>query len=301
MYAPTEQAPRPGPQKEPMPYSPINWQPHARGRRSGVLDRMSQDVCATQAEVDAAKKEDSTLDLYRDICPDRMPYYAEHVRRYITEHYGNDALFTKGLRIETAAEPSWEAAAYENADFGARHQDKRQGWRGPEWRNDGEARAKLNGGQKGRDGTGPRAPGKGAEERLDGRGGSTRGAWGHTPGMRVVWELGTCFPVVVIVGALLGWLLARAIRAIGLGFIDRVLGAVFGVARGVLIVVIGVLLAGLTTLPRQEWWQNAFLAPPLVAAALSLRPWLPRSMAERLDYTPGDAKPGRQSKPGVRV
>ncbi len=109
------------------------------------------------------------------------------------------------------------------------------------------------------------------------------------------------FTVVVIVGALLGWLLARAIRAIGLGFIDRVLGAVFGVARGVLIVVIGVLLAGLTTLPRQEWWQNAFLSPPLVTAALSLRPWLPRSMAERLDYAPGGAKPGRQAKPGARV
>ena len=108
------------------------------------------------------------------------------------------------------------------------------------------------------------------------------------------------FTVVVIVGALLGWLLARAIRAIGLGFIDRALGAVFGVARGVLIVVIGVLLAGLTTLPRQEWWQNAFLAPPLVTAALSLRPWLPQAMAERLDFTPGGAQ-GRPVKPGIRV
>ena len=49
-----------------------------------------------------------------------MPYYAEHVRRYITERYGNDALFSDGLSIETAAEPTWEAAAYENADFGAR-------------------------------------------------------------------------------------------------------------------------------------------------------------------------------------
>jgi len=109
------------------------------------------------------------------------------------------------------------------------------------------------------------------------------------------------FIVVLVVGALLGWVLSRAIRAIGLGFVDRLLGAVFGVARGVLIVVIAVLLAGLTALPRQEWWQNALLAPPLVIAALSLRPWLPQALAKRLDYGPGGAKPGRPAKTGVHV
>ena len=146
--------------KAPTAYSPIHAKPHAIERRNLVLDRMAQYGFATQAAVDAAKREDIVLDLYRDIFPDRMPYYAEHVRRYITDHYGNDALFSKGLRIETAAEPSWEAAAYENADFGARHQDKRQGWRGPEWRIDGEARAKLIERQKQLYGTGPLVMGK---------------------------------------------------------------------------------------------------------------------------------------------
>ncbi len=129
--------------KAPTAYSPIHNKEHALDRRNLVLDRMAQYGFASQADVDAAKREDITLDLYRDIFPDRMPYYAEHVRRYLTERYGSDALFEKGWRIETAAEPTWEAAAYENADFGARHQDKRQGWRGPEWRIDGDARAKF--------------------------------------------------------------------------------------------------------------------------------------------------------------
>ena len=146
--------------KAPTAYSPIHNKAHAIERRNLVLDRMAQYGFAKQADVDAAKKEDITLDLYRDIFPDRMPYYAEQVRRYITDRYGNDALFAKGWTIETAAEPTWEAAAYENADFGARHQDKRQGWRGPEWRVDGEARATVISRQKQLYGTAPLVPDK---------------------------------------------------------------------------------------------------------------------------------------------
>lgn len=121
------------------------------------------------------------------------------------------------------------------------------------------------------------------------------------PVTRYLVAFALIFIVVVLICALLGWVLSRLLRAIGLGFVDRLLGAVFGVARGVLIAVIAVLLAGLTTLPRQEWWQNALFAPPLVVAALSLRPWLPEALAQRLDYGPGGAKPGRPAKPGVQA
>jgi membrane protein required for colicin V production len=89
---------------------------------------------------------------------------------------------------------------------------------------------------------------------------------------------------VLIVGALIGLILSRAARAVGLGFLDRLLGAVFGLARGLLMVMLIVLICGVTTLPRNDWWQNAVLAQPLAVAALSLRPWLPKPWADRLDY-----------------
>ena len=122
-----------------------------------------------------------------------------------------------------------------------------------------------------------------------------------SPTSRYLAAFALIFVVVILIGGVLGWALSRAIRAIGLGFVDRLLGAVFGVARGVLIVVIVVLLAGLTTLPRQEWWQNALFAPPLVIAALSLRPWLPQALAQRLDYGPGGAKPVRPARAGTQA
>jgi membrane protein required for colicin V production len=98
---------------------------------------------------------------------------------------------------------------------------------------------------------------------------------------------------VVLVGALLGWLLARLVRAVGLGFVDRALGGVLGLARGLLIVVIGVLIAGLTTLPQQDWWRRAMFAPALVDAALSLRPWLPQAWAEQLAFPRSERKPAK--------
>ena len=146
--------------KAPTLYSPIHRQKLAIERRNTVLDKMASYGFATAEEVAAAKSEPIKLDLYRDVFPDRMPYYAEHVRRYVTEAYGADALAANGFKIETAAEPTWESSAYENTDFGARHQDKRQGWRGPEWRIDGAAREMFVQRQKKLYGTGPLVPGK---------------------------------------------------------------------------------------------------------------------------------------------
>lgn len=146
--------------KAPSAYSPIRSLKLATERRNVVLDKIAAYHLEPPMVVEAAKREPIRLNLYRDVFPDRMPYYAEHVRRYIGDRYGAGALGARGLRIETAAEPSWEAAAYENTDFGARHQDKREGWRGPEWRLDGGARELFLARQRELYGTEPPVPGR---------------------------------------------------------------------------------------------------------------------------------------------
>jgi len=90
---------------------------------------------------------------------------------------------------------------------------------------------------------------------------------------------------VMIVGAAASRMLAGVVRAIGLGFVDRMLGAAFGVARGLLAIVVFALIAGVTALPKRDWWQNSTLGQPLAQAALALRPYLPRAWAERLDFS----------------
>jgi len=118
--------------------------------------------------------------------------------------------------------------------------------------------------------------------------------FGETASTRYVVAFILIMLGVLIVGGLAGFVLSRLLRAAGLGFLDRLLGAILGLARGLLIVVFLVLLAGLTPLPTKDWWQNALLSPPLTVAALSLRPWLPKAWAERLHY---DGKEQQPAKP----
>jgi membrane protein required for colicin V production len=121
---------------------------------------------------------------------------------------------------------------------------------------------------------------------------------GESPAVRYVVAFAIILVVALIVGSLVGLLFSRLVEAVGLGFLDRSLGAIFGVARGILIAVLLVLFAGLTTLPKSDWWQNAASSPALVAAALSLRPWLPKAWGDRLDY---GAKERRPAKSVVRA
>jgi membrane protein required for colicin V production len=92
------------------------------------------------------------------------------------------------------------------------------------------------------------------------------------------------FAGVLMIGWIAGLALSSAVRATGLGPADRALGSVFGLVRGLIIVLVVVLLAGLTPLPRESFWRDAALSGPFETAALALRPYLPAGLAQRLKY-----------------
>jgi membrane protein required for colicin V production len=64
----------------------------------------------------------------------------------------------------------------------------------------------------------------------------------------------------MLVATLLGRLLSKTISAIGLGFLDRLGGAIFGLVRGALFVLV-LLLAMTAFLPTGTWMQTSLLAP----------------------------------------
>jgi membrane protein required for colicin V production len=113
-----------------------------------------------------------------------------------------------------------------------------------------------------------------------------------SPELRAAVAFVAVFVIVLVLAALLAALLARALKSAGLGGLDRSLGALFGLARALLLVLALVVLAALVGLPRQPSWRDSVSGPWLGAAGERLRPWLPPSLAERLRY---DGAPAQKS------
>ena len=79
--------------------------------------------------------------------------------------------------------------------------------------------------------------------------------------MRSIAAFAALFVGTLLVGAALGFLLGALINATGLSSTDRVLGMVFGFARGALIVTVVVGLLNLTPLVGDSWYTSATIAP----------------------------------------
>ncbi|HYN77456.1 MAG TPA: CvpA family protein [Lamprocystis sp. (in: g-proteobacteria)] len=62
---------------------------------------------------------------------------------------------------------------------------------------------------------------------------------------------------VLILGSIVGWLLTALVDKTGLSWVDRLLGLVFGAARGGVLVAMAVFLAALTPLVDETWWQDS--------------------------------------------
>jgi len=79
--------------------------------------------------------------------------------------------------------------------------------------------------------------------------------------MRSIAAFAALFVGTLLVGAALGFLLGALINATGLSSTDRVLGMVFGFARGALIVTVVIGLLNLTPLVNDSWYTTASLVP----------------------------------------
>ncbi|MFC4486982.1 MULTISPECIES: CvpA family protein [Tepidiphilus] len=106
--------------------------------------------------------------------------------------------------------------------------------------------------------------------------------WFSDPLLQRVLGFATIFLAVFMLAALMRYALRELLRAVGLGGIDRVFGAVFGVVRGVAVVLL--CTAALLAVGVQEapWWRQSSTAPWIVAALQRLEPWLPRGLIEKL-------------------
>lgn len=102
--------------------------------------------------------------------------------------------------------------------------------------------------------------------------------------LRMIISFSAVFLAVLIVMSMATTLASALIRTVGLGSVDRLLGALFGFVRGLLVVLLLVLSAGLTTLPQEPFWRKSLLSKPLETGVIMIIPWLPQGLSRRVNY-----------------
>lgn len=105
-----------------------------------------------------------------------------------------------------------------------------------------------------------------------------------TPWLRSMAGYALVFIGVFVVLSVVGFLFSKVVNAIGLSFLDRALGMMFGLIRGALIAVLLVFIAGATTLPQMSWWRDSLSAKPLATIASILRSKLPDDLAKQIKF-----------------
>lgn len=102
--------------------------------------------------------------------------------------------------------------------------------------------------------------------------------------LRLILAFIALFVGVKILTGLLAMALGALLDAGGLGLVDRLLGAVFGLARGLVIVLTAVILCGMTSLPKQDFWKEALLSPYAETGARMVKSFLPAAMAQHVNF-----------------
>src|SRR5712672_828242 len=117
--------------KGPNNYHPFRRRDEAIAQRNYVLDRMLEDRHITASEADRARKDPFKLTQRpTGTYIFAAEYFAEEVRRYIFDNYGEDKLLKGGLSVRTTLDPKMQVLARKTFTEGLVRFDETQGYRG---------------------------------------------------------------------------------------------------------------------------------------------------------------------------
>ena len=115
----------------PSRYSPFRFPEKAKQRQIYVLNRMVAEGYITNIQATKAINVQLDIQPRRNWYIEKVPFYTEHVRRYVEKKYGPEILYRGGLKIYTCVNIEMQKYAREEIEKGLKALDKRQGYRGP--------------------------------------------------------------------------------------------------------------------------------------------------------------------------
>jgi membrane protein required for colicin V production len=99
------------------------------------------------------------------------------------------------------------------------------------------------------------------------------------------------FAIILSVGGLLGWGISKLIRLSVLNGMDRVLGSVFGAARGIMLVALAVIAGEFAGLDNDDWWMGSTLIPHVEVVADWIKVMAPKGFELMIPDDVADALP----------
>ena len=108
--------------------------------------------------------------------------------------------------------------------------------------------------------------------------------WISLPSARLGVAFIAILIAVLIVGGIITYIISKLVEETGLTGTDRMLGMFFGIVRGVFIVAIIILLAGLTAFPQDPWWKQSVLIVYFQDISIWLKSLLPDDIAKYFSY-----------------
>ncbi|MCB2387507.1 MULTISPECIES: CvpA family protein [Oceanospirillaceae] len=107
----------------------------------------------------------------------------------------------------------------------------------------------------------------------------------ETNSVRWILAFVILFAGTVTIGAMVNHLLVEMVRMTGLGGTDRVFGMVFGLIRGLVVLVAIVYGLQFTLVPQDAWWQDSTFIPHLTTLADWARKTLPGAADQVMSLT----------------
>ena len=106
----------------------------------------------------------------------------------------------------------------------------------------------------------------------------------ESPTIRVAVTAFIVFILTLFLCGAINFLIHKAMAKVGLSGTDRLLGVMFGVVRGVVVVVVLVMLAGLTPIPQESWWRSSLMVGYFVPVAEWIQSYLPDDLARHISF-----------------
>ena len=98
--------------------------------------------------------------------------------------------------------------------------------------------------------------------------------------LRIVISFAAIFIIALITFSIISYILYRVLAIAGISGVDRSLGTLFGLARGVVIVAVLILAATFMDFTAQPWWRDSLLVEYFNPLTELIRSMLPTEIAD---------------------